>query len=310
MSWLSTAMVLPARWESRSLPLALGRAILAAASLAEIVLTPDGALTGSAATFRADGYCAGVRAVSLWCVSDAATHSFLFSRIVAVVVLAAVLVGYRPALTCVPHWYVAFSLGSSMLTPSGGDAAAQVATLLLIPLCLGDPRRWQWMRPADPVAPRWRGSALAAHWAIRLQVLVIYGTSAFSKLVDPAWRQGAALYFVAYDPVHGFPPALRDTLAPVLGSYWAVAALSWSVIVVEALIAVLVVGTRRTRLVALMLGAGLHTAIALLMGLPSFALVMIAMLVTAYGGRFVATDPPPPTTAVADPIGAVPKELA
>jgi antimicrobial peptide system SdpB family protein len=161
---------------------------------------------------------------------------------------------------------------------NGGDAIAQITTMLLIPMCLGDNRVWQWTSPAQPLAPSWRGSAFAAHLALRVQISLIYLGAVSEKVADPMWQHGSALFVVAYHPQYGFPLPVRDLLAPVLNSYWCVAVLSWSVIVLQVGVALLILGRRRHRIVALVLGCGLHLGIMVLMSLVSFGLVMIALL--------------------------------
>jgi antimicrobial peptide system SdpB family protein len=253
--------------------------------LSGLLFTSDAELfVGESGSFAA-ARCNGIESISLWCAGDSVTGGFLVSRVLAVGILVVVISGYRPRWTCVPHWYVTFSLGSSILAQEGGDAAAKAATLLLIPICLGDTSVWQWARrPMAAVSPAWRGSAFAAHLMIRLQTCAIYATAAISKLADPAWAHGVAIYSVAYDPAHGFPPGLRRALAGFLGSFGFVATLSWLVIGVELAIALGIVGPRKTRLVSFVLAVGLHVSIGLLMGLPSFALAVIGLVSIAYGG--------------------------
>lgn len=152
--------------------------------------------------------------------------------------------------------------------------------MLLVPLCLGDDRVRHWTRPRTPMAPGWQGSALAALWVLRLQLFVVYAHAVVSKLGDRWWRHGGALHLVAHDPEFGFPSRVRDLLDGVAGAYWPVALLSWSLVAAQAVVAVCVLSTSaRVRLVAFVLGIGLHAAIAVLMTLVAFALIMAASLV-------------------------------
>ncbi|HEX5405982.1 MAG TPA: hypothetical protein VFX16_27215 [Pseudonocardiaceae bacterium] len=288
------------RWESRGTPLAVGRTLLAVATLTAILWTPDRGLFGDVAGLSSGANCAGVGAISLWCPLATVPHGILVGRIVSVAVLLTVCSGYRPNRTCVPHWYVTFSLGSSMFQPQGGDNAAKAATLLLIPICLGDTRVWQWSRPEIPMAPRWRGSALAATFVTRLQVLVIYAVAVGTKLADPAWSHGIALYLLDNDPINGFVPFARTLSAPILGSYWPAALLSWAVIVAEAVIAVAIVGPRRVRRYALVVTVVLHLSIAVGMALPGFGITMIGLVTVAYAGRFTPVGGPQHATLTVD----------
>jgi antimicrobial peptide system SdpB family protein len=283
---------MPARWESRGLPVAIGRCLAGVATLLSITFTPDSGLVGTSVDLATGGHCDGIASISLWCVSDSVSGGVLAARVLSICVLALAISGYRPRWTCVPQWYVTFSFGSSVLVQQGGDGVAKVVTLLLIPLCLGDPRTWQWQRPNGLVSPKWRGAACAGHVVLRLQVFVIYATAAISKLTDSAWLHGTAIYFAANNPTNGFPPSLHTLLSPLLGSYPLVAALSWSVIGIESVIALTIIGPRRTRRIALFSSVLLHVGIGVLMSLPAFSLTMIGLTLSAYGGGLVPTPIP------------------
>jgi antimicrobial peptide system SdpB family protein len=272
------------RWDSRGRPLAVGRCLLAVATLSELLFTADAGLFG-------DGpRCVGISSLSLWCLGGAVTHSTLLARVLSIAVLLVVASGYRPRWTGVPHWYVTFSLFSTLVTPNGGDGAAAVATLLVIPICLGDARAWQWATPVDPPSPGWRGSAFAAHMVFRLQLVIIYVVAAVSKIVDPAWRQGIAMHYVFSDPEFGLPAHSWPVISALAGSGLLIHALTWSVIALQLFVAVGGVGPRRLRFAALLAGVGLHVAIILVMGLPSFGLAMVGLLLIGYGGRAAGVD--------------------
>lgn len=264
--------------EPRGVPLAVGRTLLAAAGLLTILFSSDQELFTPTAELPDGMRCAGVRAASLWCLTGPGETGLLLARLVAVAVLAAVLLGFSPRWTCVPHWYVSFSLAAAMDLANGGDAIAQVATMLLIPVCLGDDRVWHWQPVLRPLAPSWRGSALAAQLGLRVQICLIYLGAVTAKLMDDMWRHGSAMHLVVHHPQYGLPLSARGLLAPLLDSYWLVAALSWSVIGVQAVMALLILGRRKHRVLALALGCGLHLGIMFFMGLMSFGMVMIALL--------------------------------
>lgn len=268
-----------ARTEPRGLPLAIGRSILAAAGLVTILLSSNADLFIRTVEQPTGVRCTGVHAVALWCLTGPTETGLLIGRAVSVAVFVAVLAGFRPKWTCVPHWYVTFSLASAVELANGGDTIAQVATMLLIPLCLGDDRVWGWAPVTRPLEPGWRGSAFAAHFALRLQISAIYLGAVGAKLLDPLWQHGTALFVVGNHPQYGFPPVVRDLLEPVLGTYWLVAVLSWSVIAAQVLIAVLMLSRHKHRVVALVLGCGLHLGIAIFMSLPSFGVIMVGLLV-------------------------------
>lgn len=269
------------RFEPRGLSLSTGRALMALAQLAVLIFSADTDLFLVAAEPPDGVRCAGITTTSLWCVTQQFGHGLLISRVVAIAVLLVVLSGYRPRYTCVPHWFVAFSMATAMPESDGADRALQLATMLLIPLCLGDDRVWQWTRPREPLPEAWRGPAFAAQNVLRLQLCSIYLSAAVTKLMDPLWRQGSAMLIVAHHPASGFRAPMLELLEPALRSYWTVALVTWLVIAVQVVLVVLLWGGVRARQLALVLGISLHGGIMLLMNLASFGLVMIGVLIAA-----------------------------
>jgi len=267
--------------EIRGTALSVGRSLLAFATLATILFSADSALFVQTNEHPLGMRCGGIRAVSMWCATGGSDTGLVLCRVMAVVVLVVVLAGFRPRWTCIPHWYVTFSLASAMPIPNGGDNVAQIAALLLVPMCLGDHRRWQWEAVVGQLTPSWRGSALAAHFVLRVQIVIVYATAVWWKLADPLWQQGSAMHVISRIPQFGFPAPLREALGPLLDSYWPVALLSWSIIAGQVAIAMSVLARRRFRVLGLVLGVVLHGGIIFLMNLMSFGLIMIAVLLVA-----------------------------
>jgi antimicrobial peptide system SdpB family protein len=266
------------RFEPRGLPLGLGRSGVAFATLTVVLFTPDSALFAYTAAHPTGVDCGGVRGLSLWCAVGAGGGALPLNRALAVAVLAVTAAGWRPRWTCLPHWYVTFSLADSMTLPNGGDQVAQILTLLLVPMCLADDRRWQWQRPPAPLPAAWRGAAYAAALTARGQAAIIYSVAAVTKVLEPTWRHGTAMYSVLHDSDYGLPPGLLRHLGGLVGSIPLIAAVTWTVPLVEIGIAVAVLGTARMRLVGLVLAVLLHGGIIVAMGLFSFGLIMIALL--------------------------------
>ena len=286
-------------FEPRGTLLSASRSLLAFAELTVLLFTPDRLLFGSTPYASPRQLCSGVSGLSLWCVSGGGPRAEQAGTVVAVAVLVAVTAGFRPRWLCIPHWYIAFSLAGRMSALNGGEEIAQIFTLLLIPQCLGDTRTWHWRRPDQPMAPAWRGSAYAAHLLLRLQIVVVYLDAALSKLAYPAWQHGTAVRTLLNDPQNGLPLALRPLADHLLGPIWISAAVTWSVIAMELGIATSMLFRARVRRRALALAVCLHTAIILAMGLFSFGLVMIALLMATPGGALRQRPRLRPRAAVA-----------
>lgn len=282
MSALIQRIVLVAEHaDPRGSALAFGRSMIAAGGLLVLLFSPDSALFNDLVRQPNGMWCSGVRASALWCLAGSSDHGLMLSRVVSIAVLLLVVSGFSPRWTCIPHWYVTFSLASASPTANGGDSIAQIAAMLLIPVCLGDGRKWQWSPPDSTLPPVWRGSAAAAMLGIRGQIVVIYVTAAASKLMDPFWRNGTALRYVAEDPLGGFPDPILHLLDPLFDVAPLLALTTWSVIGVQVLIAASIAmsSNRCASRIALALGVCLHLTIGALMGLLTFGLIMIGLLI-------------------------------
>lgn len=276
------------RTESRTVLFAAARSALAAVQLGVLLLNSDSVLFGSPQGPRAE--CTGIANASLWCVSGTSAFEHGLARTVAVVFLAAVVIGWRAAWTCIPHWYISVSMSLCITPIDGGSYATQAATLLLIPACLGDDRRWSWALPATALAPRWLGWRQGALFALRWQIAVVYVEAAISKAAHPGWWDGRALASVFADPQFGLPGFAASWLRPVCGSPGVLTVLGGAVIVVELLIALLIIGSRRMRRIGAGLAILLHARIIACMGLLPFGLTMCAVALLAVSDRCRSGD--------------------
>lgn len=266
---------------------AYGRAALALAQLTVLLFTPEWALTvpvgGTGGTT-----CAGLENLSAYCVGGDES-GFWVGRAISVVVLLAVISGWRPRWTSMPHAWVTVSFLHAISLPDGGEAVLATMAMLLIPLCLADSRRWAWpsASPNDGVRDwgRHDGVAAAVQWALRAQVAGIYFHSALAKLAVPDWVNGSAMYYVTREHFFGATGFVGDIMRAVTDTALGTAVLTWGTVLVEALIAVCILGTVRLRQIAVILAVALHVGIIIVLGLWSFGIVMC-------GAVFVAASLP------------------
>lgn len=227
-------------------------------------------------------HCDGAAGIDAFCVVP---HADLgIARWACVAILLVVASGWRPRFTGIPHWYVTFSVASSIAIPDGGDQVSAVLTLLLIPVTIGDPRRWHWS-PASTagVGGRLSGGlgavAVVALVATRLQVVGVYFDSSVAKLGVPEWKDGSAMYYWLNNPSFGAPPWAQWLTGHLVDIPVTVAMLTWLPMFLEFSLALSLFFRWRTRRILLVLGVGFHLAIALLMGLWSFGLAMFGALI-------------------------------
>ncbi|WP_410673706.1 sporulation-delaying protein SdpB family protein [Amycolatopsis sp. cmx-4-68] len=265
------------RFEPRSRPLAVGRSLLALASGCLLVFSPDRALFPRTAGVTDGPVCDGIGRVSMWCLAESSGVDLQVCRVLALAVLAVVALGYRPRWTCVPHWYVTYSLSTAMALPDAGDQVIRILTLLLVPICLGDDRRWQWWPPPAPMSAAWRGRAYAAQLFVRVLGVTIYAEASLSKLAVPAWRDGTAGYYWLVHPHYGSVFGIRPPVGTILQQGIGVSVVTWGALATELTLALCLLGSGRVRRAGWALAIGMHGAIALLMGFTTFAMTMVGL---------------------------------
>ncbi|WP_160505964.1 sporulation-delaying protein SdpB family protein [Streptomyces sp. BA2] len=283
------------RFDPRSVWFGCGRTIIALAHLITLALTPSAALLHPLLGEQPYPHCAGVQAISTYCVGgDAVSQEW--RRWIMVALLALVASGYRPRWTVWIHAWIAYSIGVSTSLPDGGEAIARIVCLLLILMGLADDRRWHWQRPTTALGPRRRGVAFAAFWALRVQLVILYLQSGISKFGVTDWLNGSAEYYVLRDPVFGVAEPFAAPLLKMSGNGLLVSAMTWGAILIEVVIAALLIGPERWRKLAFWMDVLLHGAIIATIGLWSFSLIMIgSAAVAATPDRVELAAPAPPS---------------
>ncbi|WP_406074385.1 sporulation-delaying protein SdpB family protein [Micromonospora sp. NBC_01638] len=263
----------------------LARTLLALGTLGTMLATDPIALMSPLANGIVPPVCNGIAQAGIWCV----TPNLAAGRWLSVVVLLVVASGWRPRITALPHWYVSWSLVINATVQDGGDQATTVLTLLLMPICLTDPRRWHWKPLASTGAGQDDASApsvpsLARITArmtlllIQIQVAVLYLQASVAKLGVEEWANGTALFYWSSHPGYGSPPWLRPVTDLITHSPFGVVALTWGTVALEFALALGIVLSPAARRVLLPVGLLFHAAIALDMGLVSFWAAMSGAL--------------------------------
>ncbi len=119
----------------------------------------------------------------------------------------------------------------------------------------------------------------AAIWPLRLlqiQISALYAMAAISKMTNPTWRDGTALYYISR------MTEMRKFAIPwIFDQIWMVKIMTWSVLIIEFGLG-FGLWIRRYRNQLIIAGIGLHLSIDLTMNLPLFQYVMIAGLFCFY----------------------------
>jgi antimicrobial peptide system SdpB family protein len=272
----------PSSWRALPEPvlwspfLGLARSLIALGNLITVLFTSSDFLFRPVAGLGSYPLCTHADRAGLFCAMRGDLDA---ARVVAVVVLVAVIVGFAPQITSLLHVWVAFSISSSISIPEGGDQIATIMALLLVPVCLTDPR-WNHWSPARPGlrARPWRtGFAVIFVVAIKLQLCVLYFYSGAGKLFVTEWAEGTALYYIVqgFFGASGLP---RLVLTEVAGTSLGAAALTWGTMLLELGLAAILLTRGRLRLVLALAGVTLHLGIIVAIGLWSFQITMLGGL--------------------------------
>ncbi|MGW5250221.1 sporulation-delaying protein SdpB family protein [Streptomyces sp. NPDC004129] len=278
-------------FDFRSRWFGVGRSLICFAELTVVLITSPKALLTPVLTISDGARCGGVRAASAYCLVGGTPHAE-YARWILVAVLLVAAVGYRPRWTAIPQLWAIYSIAVSITVPDGGESVGMIMSLLMLPIVLTDNRTWQWSPPTKPLAPSGHAVAYAAFWAVRLQLAYIYLDTAISKFGVADWANGTAEYYFLRDNMFGVAKPWDGPLLALSKYPLVVIGMTWGALVVELLIAVCILGSDRWRKVGLVLDILLHGSIILLMGLWSFALVMIGCsIITSMPAGHTAPDP-------------------
>ncbi|MGH3966595.1 MAG: hypothetical protein ACRDTV_00325, partial [Mycobacterium sp.] len=174
---------------------------MALATASELLFTRPAALFTTVGVATGP-LCTAQPAVSLFCLGN--PHELVGARIwLAIVGLLLVASGYRPRYLCIVHLWIVFSITTSITLPDGGDSIGLIVLLLITPMCLADPRRWQWTPPRQRMGRNGRVIAYLSFWTLRLQIAYLYADSAIAKMGVADWQNGSAFYYFVRDRMFG-----------------------------------------------------------------------------------------------------------
>ena len=217
--------------------------------------------------------------------------NLVLGKTIAIAILTLVLIGWYPKITGIFHWWVTFSFANSAMVLDGGDQIAQVLTLLLIPVCLADPRKWHWeiIEPGEnrPVSFYQKSLNLLAYSSmliIALQVALIYFHAGVGKLEIEEWANGTAMFYWIQNPIFGVDGEPHAELFyQLFANPYIVSVITWGVIVFEVVLFMALLMNKQQKKRLLILGITFHFLNIVLFGLVSFFFTMTAALLLYLG---------------------------
>lgn len=252
-----------------------GRSILAAGTLLTLVAngpdilfhTPGGSDTAN---------CEHLGSLGLYCLLG--PEYLEFARLLSIGACALVILGVVPAVSSALYWFAALSLFANAKPIDGGDQITAILAFLLLVASVFDWRLFAWRR-SSTTGRRFIAARVVLTF-IPLQMGYLYLNSAVGKFSVPIWADGSALWYWVQHTGFNAAPLTASVAFAVLQIPILSAIATWGVLALELFLAWGIVFARQsqTRLLVLALGVAFHIGIALVMGLISFAIAMIAGL--------------------------------
>lgn len=288
-----TAQLSIARYVSESAVIPIARSLIAVAQISLIVFTPYDARYPEIWQQGIGPNCEGIRQASMYCLAGD-TPGHLIDGVI-VTLLIVIIIGPLPRYISLLHYWVTISISWSIGLPDGGESIAQAAVFFLIFVSLADTRRWQWSKPTKvrssltPIA--WAGTI-----ALRLQMAWVYLNASIAKTSVPEWVEGSAVYYVSRDPYFGVAGPLEPFLLGLLEIPVFALIASWGAIIIEFVIAICLLWSIKTGKIAFIGSLFLHIAFIVVIGLWSFAIIMIASVLAASSQSWLQPKAPKKST--------------
>lgn len=254
----------------------LSRTFLALATLLTLLVNDSG--TFFRITSDTNTYPNCVNAYGLFCLADFNDTQLAILQWIAVIILVVVASGWRPRITGILHTYIAFSFNQAATTLDGGDQVIAVFTLILLPLTLTDKRKWHWETPTDDYSPVSKIIGISSYYAFRFQVAILYFHSVTAKLMEQEWRDGTAVWYYLQSPMLGFHEWLFELFRPLLSTSFIVVP-TWGTLLVQILLVMSLFMSKKYWKYVLIAAIVMHEIFAIFLGLISFSLAMIGVLI-------------------------------
>lgn len=268
--------------------IAVARTLIAAAQLSVLTFTDWDALFVPTAGSDFGPTCNSAGNLGAYCLMFDRT-GVAPPSILLIIGLLFVLSGFFPRYAGLVHAWITISLSPAVKLPDGGESVAQIIVVLLAIVTLPDSRLNHWQRDVM-ISSWWIPFAWAASHLLRLQVVWVYLNAAIMKTAVPEWQDGTAVYFISLDPMFG----TSGPFGPIFDWMVSIPVLSlmmiWGAIITEMSIALLLLGPERYRRIAVWLTVLLHCLFIAMIGLWSFAFVMIGAVLAATGPTATLRD--------------------
>ncbi|WP_171006263.1 hypothetical protein [Chryseobacterium sp. 2VB] len=201
--------------------------------------------------------------------------------IITLFILALVILGIYPRFLAILHWWATYSTFYTMFIIEGGDQISVIVTLLLIPICILDKRRFGWSKLSFPISTNkyLLYFSYTTFIVIQIQLCILYLNAGVAKLSVSEWVDGTAVYYWFNNNIFGAPEYIRVLLGGLFTNNLTVSLINWSVIILEIMLFVSFFLEQKFKYVLFFIAFIFHFFIFLIHGLGTFWISMTGCLI-------------------------------
>ncbi len=208
-------------------------------------------------------------------------NNLIIAKIISIVILLIVILGYYPRITGILQFYITFSFFVACDVIDGGDHIASNLTLLLIPITLLDNSKNHWFESHTIKQTFNQLIHYSSYLLIRVQVSIIYFHAFIGKFGIEEWIDGTDTYYWFTHTYFGINDIFVDYIKYFLSFPIVVVLITWGTLFFEFLLssAIFMKRDNKIRYYLLIFGILFHFSILIIHGLVSFFFTMSAALI-------------------------------
>lgn len=216
--------------------------------------------------------------MTIFCVFNQSSYFEIgVTKIFVIIILLFIILGYLPQIMGVLHFWVAYSIQHNMTTVDGGEQVAMVICFWLMIFSLFDNRINHWHKQNNKF-PIGISIGWAILFIIQVQVSYLYLNSSITKMKNLEWLDGTAVYYYLNDTLFGLPPILYNVFSSIIESPFIVF-ITWGTLLLQLILAGAIFANQKIKNIIFIIAILMHEMFAIFMGLISFSIVMIAVLI-------------------------------
>lgn len=261
--------------------LGLVRSILALSLLLTLVFNSTSTLFKPVSGRKDIIDCSGDNHLTIFCILNPNNYdSLIMMKFVAIILLIIIMIGYFPQVLGIIHFYIAYSVQHTMSIVDGGEQVTLMMTFWLMLISLFDNRLNHWEQPKQKL-----DFNKAVGWAfiltLKIQISYLYLNSAVTKMKNKEWLDGTAVYYYLNDNIYGLPSLFYNFFKFILETSM-IGFVTWGTLILQLVISASIFASRRVKQIVFYFALLMHEIFALFIGLISFSIVMLAVLIFYY----------------------------